>query len=315
VTAEALLIAEADFGARAFASRLPGIGWLVARESGALSVVDEQLTEVARFNRRSTWRGHHWVTSDLKLAALSERDRISMIDTEGRELWTATHHPWGNSGTELGSCWISSDGRFVWATVPSSDGPDEWCVLDAGDGRVLGKARLNCYAAGSDPIPHPDGIHIGLSVGEGQDGAEVYWGRWQGEPRVARLDARDRVLCAVRPDGRHYLATPHGSGSNVLTVHAFPGGDVRARLDPKGILGNDDWFDFQAGYATNDVVLAGSVEGQRHFALAADTLAAIDEVAYPKNAALGGISPTGRGTWLTSDYLTGRHHLWQGPWR
>jgi hypothetical protein len=86
-------------------------------------------------------------------------------------------------------------------------------------------------------------------------------------------------------------------------------------LDPKGILGNDDWFDFQAGYATNDVVLAGSVEGQRHFALAADTLAAIDEVAYPKNAALGGISPTGRGTWLTSDYLTGRHHLWQGPWR
>jgi hypothetical protein len=80
-------------------------------------------------------------------------------------------------------------------------------------------------------------------------------------------------------------------------------------------LGDDDWFDFQAAYVTNDVALAGSVEGQRHFALAADTLAAIDEVAYPKNAARGGISPTGRGTWLTSDYLTGRHQLWQGPWR
>jgi hypothetical protein len=27
----------------------------------------------------------------------------------------------------------------------------------------------------------------------------VYWGHWAGEPHVIRLNARDRVLCAVRP--------------------------------------------------------------------------------------------------------------------
>ena len=238
-----------------------------------------------------------------------------MIDSEGREVWQTKHHPWGNSNSESGSCWISPDGRMVWATVPSPDGADAWWVLDASDGRVLGTAGLQCSAAGSVPVPHPDGVHIGLSVGEGQDGAEVYWGRWDGEVRVMRLDARDRVLCAVRPDGRHYLATPHGSGSGVLTVHAFPGGEVSARLDPAEIFEDDDRFDFQAGYVTNDIVLAGSVEGERHFFLSdTDMLAVIDEVAYPKNAAKGGISPTGSGTWLTSDYVTGRHQIWRGPW-
>lgn len=314
MTLEALQIAEADFGARAFANRLPEVGWLVTSGAGALSVVDERLVEVARFNRRSTWRGHHWVTPDLERAVLSERDRVSMIDAAGGEVWTTTHHPWGDRGSETGSCWISNDGRHVWATVPSADGPDEWWVLDAGDGRVLGKAPLSCYAAGSHPISHPDGRHVGLSVGEGQDGADVYWAWWEGEPRVTRLNARDRVLCAVRPNGRDFLATPHGCGSKAITVHVFPGGEVRARLDPNGILEDGDWFDFQAGYVTNDVVLVGSVEGERHFALAADTLAPVDEVAYPTNAAKGGISTSGRGTWLTADYLTGRHQLWLGPW-
>jgi hypothetical protein len=285
----------------------------VTAPSAPLSVFDEQFHEIACFERRSTW-GKHWPAPDLQRAAFSMRGHIAMVDAAGRELWATEHHPWGNSDSESGSCWISPDGRRVWATVPSEAGPDQWWVLDASDGRVLGEAQLDCYAAGSHVIPHPDGTHVGLSVGEGQGGAEVYWGRWDGKPHVARLDARDRVLCAVRPDGRQYLATPHGCGSKALTVHSFPDGAVHARLDPEGILGDEDWFDFQAGYATSDVVLAGSVEGQRHLALAADTLAVIDEVAYPANAVKGGISPTGRGTWLTSDYVTGRHQLWRGPW-
>lgn len=314
MNANATLLAEANFGSRAYTNRLPAVGWLVTSESGPLCLVDEQLRELVQFNRHSHWRAQHWVTPDLKRAALSERDHVAMIDSDGREVWQTHHHSWGNSDSESGSCWISPDGRMVWATVPSPDGPDEWWVLDARDGRVIGKAPLECHAAGSHPVPHPDGIHIGLSVGEGQDGAEVYWGHWAGEPRVIRLNARDRVLCAVRPDGRHYLATPHGCGSGLLTVHAFPGGEVRARLDQGDIFDDDDWFDFQAGYMTNDHVLVSSVEGARHFVLAADTLAVIAALAYPEHAAKGGISPTGRGTWLTSDYLTGHHQIWRGPW-
>lgn len=120
MTAEATLVAQADFGPRAFAIRLPGIGWLVTGESGALSVVDEQLIERARFNRRSTWRGRHWVTPDLKRAALSERDRVSMMDADGREVWTTTHHPWGDGDSESGSCWIRPDGQFRTLTASTS---------------------------------------------------------------------------------------------------------------------------------------------------------------------------------------------------
>jgi hypothetical protein len=124
------------------------------------------------------------------------------------------------------------------------------------------------------------------------------------------------IVCSAQcaPDGRHYLATPHGCGSGLLTVHAFPGGEVTARLDPRDIFDDDDQFDVQAGYVSNDHVLVSSVEGARHFVLAADTLAVITTVTYPENAAKGGIAPTGRGTWLTSDYLTGRHQIWRGPW-
>lgn len=101
----------------------------------------------------------------------------------------------------------------------------------------------------------------------------------------------------------------------MLTIHAFPGDEVGACLDRADVLDEDDEFDFQAGYVTNDLVLVGSVQRERHLLLAADTLAVIDEVVYPENAVKGGISPTGRGTWLTSDYSTGRHQIWRGPWR
>jgi len=310
VSAQATLIAEDEFGARANASRLPGVGWLVTCESEGLIVIDETLTTIVRFGRSSTWRASHWVTPDLKHAVLSERERIVLTDRDGRTLWQVQHHPWGNSDSESGSCWVSPDGRFVWATVPSADGADEWWVLDAADGNVLGVAALQCYAAGSEPIPHPDGKHVGLSVGEGQDGCEVYWGHWDGKVQVSRLDARDRVLCAVRPDGTAYLATPHVGGD--LTVHSFPTGDVRARLTDSDVFGDDDGFDFQAGYVTNDIVIVGSVSAERHLLLTADTLEVVAEIEYPEGATRGGISPTGLQTWLTCDYLTGRLQLWRG---
>jgi hypothetical protein len=306
------LIAEADFGPRANASRLPGVGWLVTRKTGALVVIDETLATIARFGRSSTWRASHWATPDLERAVLSERDRVVLIDRDGRTVWQVHHDPWGNSGSESGSCWVSPDGRVVWATVPSADGADEWWVLDAADGNILGVAALQCCAAGSEPIPHPKGKHIGLSVGEGQDGCEVYWGHWDGRVHVSRLDARDRVLCAVRPDGTAYLATPHGGGA--LTVHSFPTGDVRARLSDSDVFGDDDRFEFQAGYVTNDIVLVGSTEEERHLLLRADTLEVVAEIEYPEGATRGGISPTGSGAWLTCDYLSGRFQLWRGRW-
>jgi hypothetical protein len=227
----------------------------------------------------------------------------------GRQIWKTSHAAWGPSDSESGSCWVAPNGRHVWATVPSIDGPDQWWVLDIRDGRVIDKAPLQCYAAGSQPIPHPDGSHIGLSVGEGQDGAEVYWGCWKERPVVSRLDDRNRILIDIRPNGTQYLTTPH-SNSTVM-VHDFPSGLVRARLDGDAALPPDDWFDCQAGYVTNDLILVGSVENEIHILLGADALTIIAPVAYPEGATKQGISPSGHGTWMTSDHLSGRHQVWR----
>ena len=113
----------------------------------------------------------------------------------------------------------------------------------------------------------------------------------------------------VRPDGRQYLATPHSDGA--LTVHAFPGGHVDASLDGEKVLPEDDWFDFQAGYVTNELILVGSVEKEIHLLLSADTLTPVTRIEYPDGATRQCISATGRGTWLTLDFVKGRHQVWR----
>jgi hypothetical protein len=184
-------------------------------------------------------------------------------------------------------------------------------VLDASEGRVLGSSPLRCHAAGSHPIAHPDGRHVGLSVGEGQDGAEVYWGHWQDDrPVVVRLDDRSRVLIDVRPSGGEYLTTPHTSSEGSIAVHAFPSGRVVASLPASAVLEQDDWFDFTAGYVTDEMVLVASVERQEHFLLGA-TLAPLGVVGYPPGHPKECITPSGKGTWMTSDFLSGRHDLWR----
>ena len=302
------LIAEASFGARASVRRLPSVGWIVTTASGELVILDERLAVITRFERSSTWRAGHCVTPSLEHAIFSERDRIVMTDRGGRTVWEVAHHPWGNSDSERGSCWVIGDGQVVWATVPSARGADEWWVLNAADGRVLGIAALQCHAAGSTAFPHPDGKHVGLSVGEGQDGCEVYWGRWDGRAHVSRLDARDRVLCGVRPDGSSYLATPHSGGA--LTTHSFPAGDVCARRSEHDTFGDHDGFDLQAGYVTNDIVIVGSIEEERHVLLGAERLDIIAELDYPDDATRSCLAPTGLGTWLTCSWLTGHSQLW-----
>jgi hypothetical protein len=309
------LVTTANFGPRAHVVRLPMTGWLVTTQAPELIVVDEQLAELKRFPLPSTWRGGHSVTPDLQLAAISQLDHVALIDADGREVWRRPHPAWGNSESESGSCWVNTDGARIWATVPpdADHNADEWWVLDAITGDVLGVAPLECRAAGSHHVPHPDGVHVGLSVGEGQDAVQVYWGRWDGRPIVTRLDSHSRVLVDVRPDGSQYLAMPHGEDRTV-TVHAFPSGAVQASIDEADLSedGDDaDGFDFCGGYVTNELALISTLELRRHLVLAADTLAFVDEVDYEHDAVLDVLTPTGRGAWLTGDYTTGHYQIWR----
>jgi hypothetical protein len=305
-------IASAALPPKSFARRLPGVGWIVQTPRPDVVILDERLIEVKRFTLSSAWRASHWVTPDLAFLAVSDRAAVLLADDRGRVVWRTAHHPWGGGDSESGSCWVSPDGEHLWATTPTPTGADQWLVLDSSDGRILGSTQLQCYAAGSNPIPHPDRRHVGLSVGEGQDGSEVYWGRWDdGRPVVLRLDDRSRVLTDVRPSGGQYLTTPHSNLSGRIVVHAFPNGRVVGELSPEGLIAENDWFDFAAGYISEDLILVGSTEEQKHIVLSADSLAPIGTVEYPTGSAKEDITTTGMGAWLTSDYLSGRHELWR----
>jgi hypothetical protein len=305
------LIAEAQLPPRSSVERRIG-GWLVHVPGVEIRAFNESLVELARFPLETKERGTHAVHPNLGYAALSEQSCVRCVDQKGRTLWQVEHSPWGRNGSESGSCWVSPDGRHVWATVPSStDGPDEWWVLDGTSGRRLGLVELECYAAGSHPLSHPDGHHVGLSVGEGQDGAEIYWGHWEkGEPVVTRLDSRDHVLVDVRPDGTQFLTTPHSSDAEGIATHHFPGGPIAHLRSAANTFPDDDSFDYIAGYLSNNLILAASVEHQMHVVLSAVNLSVLGTVAYPSDDARELLPPLNIGRWLTGSFTEGTLQLW-----
>lgn len=94
---------------------------------------------------------------------------------------------------------------------------EEWLVLDAQDGRVPAFADTKTVAEGSVHVPHPtDPAQMGLSIGEGQDGQPVRWGRWDGQNLEVAYINDDEALMDVNPSGRWLMTVAHEQTS--LTI-------------------------------------------------------------------------------------------------
>ncbi|MFI6645674.1 hypothetical protein [Streptomyces sp. NPDC050504] len=148
---------------------------------------------------------------------------------------------------ESGSVGFSADGRLVWAHIhgPLPEGElfpdtaDEWLVIDAGTGRVLGRTDARAGAAGSLHFPHPtDPRQMALSIGEGQDGASLRWGRWDG--RALTVDCLDDDLCllGLSPSGDRLMTVSHDQDSlAVRTVRGSRGAAVdRLEWDAEAVI-------------------------------------------------------------------------------
>jgi len=57
-------------------------------------------------------------------------------------------------------------------------------------------------------VAHPDGMHLGLSVAQGQDGTNSYWLHLD-EGRIVVRELPGETLAGVAPSGVHYLDLPH----------------------------------------------------------------------------------------------------------
>lgn len=282
-------------------------------------------------------RGVHSVSPDGSFAVFSGQRAVRAVGAAGQILWELRHGCWGPEldhphtgdeqqvcrGLEHGSCRISDDGRLVWAHVvitPEADAWQEyWVVLDARDGRELARLPLDSAAAGSHQISHPDGVHMGLDIGMGQDGILLYWARWDGE-QLSSWDVNegmDRILMDVHPAHPGFLTVEH-YGSD-LRLHALDGTVLAAceppSADPDDVRERTAW-DWVCGFVDADHVIGSSADSDhgrrepRHWLLDARTLEIRGRIAYPTGPVDGCVRPLGDGTWLTYDEKTETLNRW-----
>lgn len=297
------LVAQRTFPSRTQVVRDARFGWQLIQADRHVVLLDEELDEIASVPLPDDALGVHGVTPDRHSVAVSASSRIALVSADGHLEWEVQHPPWGQGGSVRGSCFVTDDGAYIWATVPGS-GPDEWWLIAAASGEVAGTVALDCHAAGSEPIRHPNGRHVGLSVGEGQDGSQIYWGRIQsGQPVVAQVPGDSRVLVDVSLDGRHFLTAPHDAGPVLL--HRFPDGVEEARLPITEVLEFDDAFDYFAGFLDTSTVLVALRERDDLLLASAEDLSQVGWVQMPGGRAGNPVLTGGSGTFLCMDHLAG----------
>lgn len=280
-------------------------------------------------------RGVHSVSPDGTFAVFSGQRAVRAVGSGGETLWEYRHACWGPAighahtgdeqevcpGNEHGSCRVSQDGRFVWAHVVAEPAEDEWeerwVVLDARDGRELARLPLDSAASGSHQLSHPDGVHMGLCIGMGQDGVLLHWARQDGG-ELAGWDLNeglDRILTDVHEGHPGFLTVEH-SGWN-LQLHAADG-TVLAEVSPEPAGDEDDptRWDYGCGFVDAGTVIASTIdsaegpEEARHWLLDARTLEIRGAVAYPTGPVDSYVRPLGDGTWLTWDDSSGTLNRW-----
>lgn len=270
-------------------------------------------------------RGVHSVSPDGTFAVFSGQRAVRAVDAGGKTRWEYRHDCWGPvlghphtgdeqevcRGLEHGSCRVSDDGRLVWAHVVVESVPggweECWAVLDARNGRELARLPLESAASGSHHLSHPDGVHMGLCVGMGQDGILLHWARWDGEKPTGWdvNEGLDRVLVDAHAGHPGFLTVEHYGAD--LQLHALDGTVLaRAEPDPAGDEDSTHW-DHGCGFVDADTVIASAVEADesleraRHWLLDARALRIRGVIAYPTGSVAGCVRPLGDGTWLTYD--------------
>jgi hypothetical protein len=336
--------------------RLQGGRALVRRGDDELVVhrLDEEFrtTGEAALRFPAPWPrrfGSGAVAPDGGLAVFTGVHAVRAVDPTGAVRWEVRHGCWYGACHEMhlsfeeyaddrdhryperGSAAFSPDGRLVWAHVrgPLSEGPldaetlDEWLVLDARDGRVLARVDARSAAAGSIHVPHPDPAQMGLTIGEGQDGAPLRWGRWDGERlTVDHFADQDLVLMDVSPSGDRLLTVNHDQ--DTLAVLRTEDGAALGRWDaettvpPHPDVDPDDdevWlaWDWAGGFLDETTVLAGTVETDeewgegRHWLLRTDPPRPLEPITYPFPVS-GLPTAIGDGMWCTT--TESEMHIW-----
>ncbi|MGM1058695.1 hypothetical protein [Saccharothrix sp. Mg75] len=256
----------------------------------------------------------HSAAPDLGRLAYTVDDALVCLDADGRELWRVDFGPAGTKRfAARPDCAFSLDGGVVWLYRPDAmskrGDTDRWVVVDAATGAVLAEADLGSEGHGGSHFPHPDGVHVLLDVGEGQDGARVYRGRFEGG--AVELDPypwADRCLVDLAPGGDGFMTVDHEQGD--VAFHAYPGGEVLARTtaEPFRTGPGHVCFEYAGGYLDDGTALVAVIvydedtddEEFAHHLVDVRTGEARGRLETGARDA-GDVRPVGGGSWLTTD--------------
>ncbi|MFR9777814.1 hypothetical protein ACL02O_17390 [Micromonospora sp. MS34] len=256
------------------------------------------------------------VTRDLRRLVYATIDDVRCVDRDGRTIWRVDFGPRPaqklvNAGV---SCAFSADERLVWVYRPDGmtlrgDRLDRWLVLDAATGEVRAETGLPSVGHGSEHFVEPDGVHLLLDVGEGQDGSRAFRGRLtETGIDLSELWDGDRSVIGFAPDGRQLMTVHHEQED--AAFHTWPGGDVAVRV-PLGAFGHE-WGDalveWAGGYLDGDtavVVIVGEdeeteQEWHRHHLVDVRTGALRGALDVATRHAYD-LEPLGDGSWLRTD--------------
>jgi hypothetical protein len=241
--------------------------------------VEGPLEPVATYRIESTSEtpcADHTVSSNLRWAAYTTRNSVVCIDQESDMLWSSALEPhstqlWGH----YPSCASFLDGTKLWIYRPDAmagrRGHDMLVVLHADTGDLLAEAKLDTVGHRAELLQHPDGQHVLVCIGEGQDGAKMF--------RAALTDDginlysygwTDRCLVDLASDGRRFMTVDHGR--NDVAFHRFPDGEVMLRLPVTafGYQEYESFVDWSGGFLNPDVAIItvmGETDGRewRHY--------------------------------------------------
>ncbi|MEV5675760.1 hypothetical protein [Streptomyces sp. NPDC052179] len=297
-----------------------------------------------------TWE----VAPDASVAVFAGVHAVRAVEPTGATRWEVRHGCWSGACREThesygeyadrrdhrypdgGSVGFSADGRLVWAHIrgplpeggPSPDAADEWLVLDAEDGRVLARVSAEAAAVGSLHLAHPTDPHqMGLSIGEGQDGAPLRWGRWDGATVDVDYVEGDLCLLSVSPSGERLMTVAHDQDSlavrdsrgAVVDGSEWDAGAVVPR-HPDAPPGDDDemlvCWDWAGGFVDERTLIVSTAESDeewgrgRHWLV--DTMATrgLVQVTYPSPVSW---QPTalGNGAWWTPSESRDALQVWE----
>ncbi|WP_026413491.1 hypothetical protein [Actinomadura oligospora] len=316
---------------------------LVQRGDAELAVLDfDKAGTVVRFPAPWSRRyGTVAVSPGGDVAVFAGVHALRAVDSQGTLLWERRHGCWSavvcaeehlsfseyaddedHARADSGSAAFSADGGLVWAHVRrqvEDDVQEEWLVLDAGNGQVLGRASTGTVGSASFQLPHPDSSRMGMSVAQGEETSPVLWGHWDGAELSVRSSV-DEVLLDVGPSGERFLITDTGQWG--LYLNGLPDGGELRRLNhdtaPSELFYEGDervWWDFEGAMPDDGLAIVGTehpTDLPRHWLVGLDTMTVRGRVRYPRPVS-GSPRPAGKEAWWTLSADRTAVHLWSLP--